>query len=142
MISIQQCSPSQDTGHDVNTTDSSTVANHSKESLMPERTRPDDKDVVDPTASIRDDLPNKTGSSCCGDNEPAPDGSPPQSGQTFPAEFLIQDQQGTNYKAVVAVIDLDPKRFDKIPQYMVEDEEIVNCYLDYLNRCTENLDKQ
>ena len=45
--------------------------------------------------------------------------------------FMIEDHHSKKHVAVVGVIDLDPKRFNKIPQYMSEDEAVVNSYLKY-----------
>lgn len=42
--------------------------------------------------------------------------------------FVIVDSAGQYFICCVSIIDLDPKRFDKIPFYLTEDKAVVNSY--------------
>jgi len=42
--------------------------------------------------------------------------------------FVIVDSVGQHFICCVSVIDLDPKRFDKIPFYLAEDRAVVDSY--------------
>jgi len=42
--------------------------------------------------------------------------------------FVIVDSMGQSFVCCVSIIDLDPKRFDKIPYYLTEDKAVLNSY--------------
>ena len=42
--------------------------------------------------------------------------------------FVVVDSAGQYYICCVSIIDLDPKRFDKIPFYLTEEQTVVNSY--------------
>jgi len=42
--------------------------------------------------------------------------------------FVIVDSVGQYFVCCVSIVDLDPKRFDKIPFYLTEDKTVVNSY--------------
>lgn len=42
--------------------------------------------------------------------------------------FVIVDSTGQYFVCCVSIIDLDPKRFDKIPYYLTEEQMVVKSY--------------
>jgi len=48
--------------------------------------------------------------------------------------FIVVDSAGQHFVCCVSVIDLDPKRFDKIPFYLAEDQAVSKSY----HECTSS----
>lgn len=45
--------------------------------------------------------------------------------------FVVVDSAGQYFVCCVSVIDLDPKRFDKIPFYLTEEKAVMNSYSEH-----------
>ena len=47
--------------------------------------------------------------------------------------FVVTDSAGQYFVCCVSVIDLDPKRFDKIPFYLTEDKAVSSSYSEHVS---------
>ena len=49
--------------------------------------------------------------------------------EVAPRHFTVTNQTGQKFVCCVTIVDLDPKRFDKIPFYRDEDDLVVQNYV-------------